>query len=135
MTTWQWAARASKVLQDLTSHQPLGVTSKAHPPQGKPLESLLRPPGLFFLQLLVVTLSLCSDLGSNMGQEDPLEKGMVPTPVFLPGEFHGQRSLVGYSPWGHRESDMTKQLTNARTSSPHNMLPNDPLLPSAAPPG
>ena len=30
--------------------------------------------------------------------------------MFLPGEFHGQRSLVGYSPWGRRESDMTKQL-------------------------
>ena len=30
------------------------------------------------------------------------------TPVFLPGEFHGQRSLVGYSPWGHKESDTTK---------------------------
>jgi len=26
----------------------------------------------------------------------------LPTPVFLPGEFHGQRSLVGYSPWGHK---------------------------------
>ena len=36
------------------------------------------------------------------GWEDPLEKGWLPTPVFLPGEFHGQRSLVGYSPWGHR---------------------------------
>ena len=31
-----------------------------------------------------------------------------PTPVFLPGEFHGQRSLVGYSPWGLKESDMTE---------------------------
>ena len=30
--------------------------------------------------------------------------------MFLPGEFHGQRSLVGYSPWGRRESDVTKQL-------------------------
>jgi len=29
----------------------------------------------------------------------------LPTPVFLPGESHGQRSLVGYSPWGHIESD------------------------------
>ena len=29
-----------------------------------------------------------------------------PTPVFLPGEFHGQRNLVGYSPWGRQESDM-----------------------------
>ena len=29
-------------------------------------------------------------------------------PVFLPGEFHGQRSLTGYSPWGHKESETTK---------------------------
>ena len=34
-----------------------------------------------------------------------------PTPVFLPREFYGQRSLVGYSPWGCIESDMTEQLT------------------------
>ena len=33
-----------------------------------------------------------------------------PTPVLLPGQFHGQRSLVGYSPWGRKESDMTEQL-------------------------
>ena len=32
------------------------------------------------------------------------------TPVFLPGKFHGQRSLVGYSPWGRKESDMTERL-------------------------
>ena len=31
-----------------------------------------------------------------------------PTPVFLPGESHGQRSLAGYSPWGPKESDMTE---------------------------
>ena len=31
-----------------------------------------------------------------------------PTPVFLPGESHGQRSLAGYSPWGHKESDTTE---------------------------
>ena len=35
-----------------------------------------------------------------LGLEDALEKGMAITPVFLPGEFHGQKSLVGYSPWG-----------------------------------
>ena len=34
----------------------------------------------------------------SLGQEDSLEKE-IPTPVFLPGEFHGQRILVGYSPW------------------------------------
>ena len=33
------------------------------------------------------------------------------TPVFLPREFHGQRSLVGYSPWGCKESDTTEQLS------------------------
>ena len=31
-----------------------------------------------------------------------------PTPVNLPGKFHGQRTLVGYSPWGHKELDMTE---------------------------
>ena len=33
-----------------------------------------------------------------------------PTPALLPGKSHGQRSLVGCSPWGHKESDMTEQL-------------------------
>ena len=42
------------------------------------------------------------------GQEDLLEKEMATTPVFLPGEFHEQKSLVGYGPWGHKESDMTE---------------------------
>ena len=37
-----------------------------------------------------------------------LEKEMQPTPVFLPGEFHGQGSLVGYGPWDHKELDMTE---------------------------
>ena len=36
------------------------------------------------------------------------EKEWKPTPVFLPGEFHGQRSLAGYSPWGHKELNMTE---------------------------
>ena len=37
-----------------------------------------------------------------------------PTPVFLPGKFHGQRSLVGYSPQGHKELDTTEHLTQMR---------------------
>ena len=36
----------------------------------------------------------------SLDWEGPLEKGMETTPVFLPGEFHGQRRLLGYSPWG-----------------------------------
>ena len=47
-----------------------------------------------------------------MGQEDPLEEeNWLPTLVFLPGKSHGQRSLVDYSPWTGKESDMTEQLT------------------------
>ena len=41
---------------------------------------------------------------------------MYPTPLFLTGEFHGQRSLVGCSPWGHKKSDMAKQLTHTHTN-------------------
>ena len=38
----------------------------------------------------------------SLGQEDPLEKEMATQPVFLPGKSHGQRTLVGYSLWGHK---------------------------------
>ena len=38
----------------------------------------------------------------SLGWEDPPEKGMEPALVILPGESRGQRSPVGYSPWGHR---------------------------------
>ena len=77
----------------------------------------------------------------SLGREDPLEKEMathssvlawelpwvgkipwrgewLPTPVFLPGEFHGQRNLAGYSPWGLKECDPTEQITLHFLSSP-----------------
>ena len=47
-----------------------------------------------------------------LGLEEPLEEEMQPTLVLLPGESHRQRSLVGYRPWGPKESDMTEQLNN-----------------------
>ena len=47
-----------------------------------------------------------------LGQEDPLEKRRATTPIFLPGESHGQRSVVGYSPWGHKDLNTTKQQLN-----------------------
>ena len=43
----------------------------------------------------------------------PWRREWQPTPVFLPGEFHGQRSLLGYSPLGRKESDMTEHSTMA----------------------
>ena len=41
----------------------------------------------------------------------PWRREWLPTPVFLPGEYHGQRRLAGYSPQGRKESDITEQLT------------------------
>ena len=44
----------------------------------------------------------------SLGWEDPLEEEMATHCSILAGESHGQRSLVGYSPWGHKESDTTE---------------------------
>ena len=46
----------------------------------------------------------------SLGQEDPLEKELAPHSSTLAEKSHGQRSLVGYSPWGCKESDTTEQL-------------------------
>ena len=48
----------------------------------------------------------------------PWSSKWQPTPVFLPGKSYGQKSLVGYSPWGHKESDTTEHAlkqANRRT--------------------
>ena len=44
----------------------------------------------------------------SLGQEDPLENEVATHSSTLAGQFHGWRSLVGYSPWGHKELDMTE---------------------------
>ena len=52
------------------------------------------------------------DPGLNPGvRKIPCRREWLPTSVFLPGEFQGQRSLVGYNSWSCKESDMTEQLT------------------------
>ena len=50
--------------------------------------------------------------------EDPLEKGMATHSSILAGEFHGQRSLAGFSPWGHKQLDRTEQLTHKVLENP-----------------
>ena len=47
----------------------------------------------------------------SLGQKIPQRRKRQPTPVFLPGESCGQRSLVGYSQQGYKESDTTERLT------------------------
>ena len=51
-----------------------------------------------------------SDLISGRGRF-PWRRAWQPTTIFSPGKFHGQRSLAGYNPWGHKESDMTDLLS------------------------
>ena len=78
------------------------------------------------------------DSGSTLGREDPLEKEWQTTPVFLPGKFHGQRSLAGHSPWGSKESDTTEQLTHIKVASreqlsweEHGLLIREPGAPGS----
>ena len=56
------------------------------------------------------TISLSISRFEPWVRKIPWRRAWQPTPVFLPGEFHEQRSLVGYSPWGRKESDMTERL-------------------------
>ena len=66
--------------------------------------------------------SACSegDSGSIWVGKTPWRREWLPTPVFL--EFHGPRSLVGHSPWGHKESGMTEWLTTTTTTCCHGWL-------------
>ena len=52
----------------------------------------------------------------SLGGEIPWRRKWQHTPVFLLGKSHEQRSLVGYSPWGHKELDVTLQLTQPKFS-------------------
>ena len=72
-------------------------------------------PGLCWASQVVLVVK---NLPANAGDERdvglisglgrfPWRRKWQPTPVFLPGEFRGQRSLVGCSPWGYTELDMT----------------------------
>ena len=69
----------------------------------------------FQIVLVVKTLLDNANAGDVRHRFDPWV-GKIPwrrawqlTPVLLPGESHGQKSLVGYSPWGHKELDMTEE--------------------------
>ena len=61
----------------------------------------------------------------SLSREDPWRKKSQPTLVFSPGESHGQKSLAGYSPWRHKESDPTAQLsTHTNTKRSPGLLEN-----------
>ena len=52
---------------------------------------------------------------------------VMKTPVFLPAELHGQRSLVGYSPWGCRQLDTTEQLTHTSDTTTSFIFSNNTM--------
>jgi len=55
------------------------------------------------------SICIVGDLGLIPGlRRSPWRREWQPTPIFLPGEFQGQRSLVSYCPWGCKESDMAE---------------------------
>ena len=62
--------------------------------------------------------------------EVPCRREWQPTPVFLPGEFHGQRRLVDYSSWGRKESDVTERCLQYRRPGFHPWV-EDPLVQTA----
>ena len=68
------------------------------------------------------------DAGSIPGSgTSSWRRAWQPTPVFLPGESHGQKNLVGYSPWRHKESDTTEQLSTHTDACLRKTWRGDPL--------
>ena len=60
----------------------------------------------------------------------PWRRAWKPTPVLLPGESNGQRSLVGYSPWGLKEWDTTEHACTHTHTHTHTPLPSSLILSS-----
>ena len=63
-------------------------------------------------------------LDQSLGEADPLEESTQPTPVFLPGNIHGTRRLVGYSPCSCRESDKHAYIKQKRALQNLEKWPN-----------
>ena len=101
-------------------------------PNGESWESFNLGSGMIKFALLRITLgfpdgandkeSACQCREFRRCRFDPWvgkilwRKKWQPTPVFMPGKFHGQRSLAGYSPWGQKELDVTEHMHTHRRS-------------------
>ena len=65
------------------------------------------------LGIVSIPKSHAGSLVIHLSLGKPWRRKWLPIPVFLPGKFHGQRSLAGYSPWDCKELDMTATNTHA----------------------
>ena len=73
---------------------------------------ILTRKGAFLVAQMVKNLPAVQDTGFDLWvQKLPWRREWLPTPVYLPGEFPGQRSLAGFGPWGCKMSDTSEQLT------------------------
>ena len=79
--------------------------------QNKTKQCLYNPLRASLLVQAVKNMPAMQTKVQSLVRKIPWRREWQPIPAFLPGEFHGQRSLVGYSPWSHKELDMTEQLT------------------------
>ena len=75
------------------------------------LLTLSSKSGFQYIHGIMNTISLSISRFEPWVRKIPRRRAWQPTRVFLPGEFHEQRSLAGYSPKGHKELDMTKRLS------------------------
>ena len=74
-------------------------------------KSIERPVGSALVAQRIKSLLQCRRPGfSPWVRKISWKRAWQPTRVFLPGEFHGQRSLAGYNPWGRKELDTTERL-------------------------
>ena len=77
----------------------------------------VRLPGGSVVKNLPANAGAIGDMGSISVRKIPWRRKWQPTAVFLPGEFHGERSLAGYSSWGHKELDMSAIIDVIKTAS------------------
>ena len=78
-----------------------------------------------FISWRLITLQYCSGFCHTLTSISHGFTCVPHPPVFLSGESQGQKSLVGYSPWGHKESGMTERLSHTYKISKQNPFPND----------
>ena len=96
------------IVQDCLDHWRIFRTTPAVPPSGSVVKNLPDNSGNCRRQRFYPWI-----------EKIPWRRAWQPTPVFLTGESHGQRRLVGYSPWGHKESDMTEETACICTTHEH----------------
>ena len=109
---------AYKILVPQPGFKPLPPTVEAWSPNHWTIREfsvfkILRPPALglpWWLKRKRICLQCGKHRFDTQVGKIPWRRKWQPSPVFLPQEFHGQRSPAGYSPWCHKESDTTEQL-------------------------